>query len=158
MRRIIAIALILPLLVCGCAKAQAPPEPITDRVVAKVTVVHSSDEEYHISVEKDTDGVARYAFSFPDAVKGLEYSYVGDECTVSFNGLSISLANSPNGIVDRLHTVLCNNTPLTYDKDSGSFIASADNFSYRIFTLSDGNLSIIRITDPEYCYYFNYDP
>lgn len=158
MKRIILLCISFALLLCSCAKSDTLPDPITDAVKAKVTVVVSSQEEYHISVEKDTDGVARYVFSFPDGVNGLEYSYVGDECTVSFNGLSLSLANSPNGVVDRLHMILCSNEPMSYDKDSGSFVGSTDNFSYRIFTLSDGNLSIIRTTDPEYCYYFNYDP
>ncbi len=152
------LCLSILLILCGCAKSDAPDDPITDRVKSKVTVVVSAEEEYHLSVDKDTDGVARYTFSFPDEVKGLEYSYVGDECTVSFNGLSLSLSSSPNGVVDRLHTVLCSQEPVSYDNESGSFIGSTDNFSYRIFTISDGNLSIIRTVDPEYCYYFNYDP
>ena len=158
MKRVCVLLLTSIFLLCGCSKGETLPDPITDRVKAKVTVVISASEEYHISVDKDTDGVARYSFSYPDEVKGLEYAYVGDECTISFNGLSISLANSPNGVVDRLHLILCCSTQVSYDKDSGSFLGSADNFSYRIFTLSDGNLSIIRITEPEYCYYFNYDP
>ncbi len=158
MKRLILSMLLCLLFMAGCSKGVQPKEPITDAVTAKVTVIGDGDREYRLDVQKDLDGVARYSFTFPDDVKGLEYSYVGSECTVSFNGLSLSLGNSPNGVVDCLHIVLCNKAALTYDNEAGCFLGATDNFSYRLFTLSDGNLSVIRLDEPKFNYYFNYNP
>lgn len=158
MNRIFLGCLAIAVFLCSCASQSPPPDPVLDSVKGKVTAIGSDDMEYHITVEKDSDSVARYSFTYPDEVKGLEYAYVGEQCTVTYQGLELSLSTCPNGVVDRLHLILTNKAPLAYDNDSGSFDGSTENFSFRIFTLSDGNLSIIRVSEPEFCYYFNYDP
>lgn len=156
MKRVCVLAL-CALLLTACARSAAPANPITQRIHASVTA-EQGEEEYRLDVEKDSDEVATYTFSYPESVKGLTYSYLGEACTVSFHGLAIALADCPNGVADRLHEVLTAKTPPAYQKETKSYSGETENLSYRMFTLSDGNVSVIRLEKPKICYYFQYTP
>ena len=141
----------------ACGKSVHSADPITQCVRASVTA-EQGEEEYRLDVEKDSDEVATYTFSYPESVKGLSYSYLGDDCTVSFHGLTLSLSDCPNGVADLLHEILTAEEPPLYQNETKSYSGSTENLSYRMFTLSDGNISVIRLDNPQICYYFNYTP
>ena len=139
----------------GC-RASVPPMPLTERVYCSVTAI-VGDTEYRFSVEKDSDEIAIYRFLYPDVIDGLTYEFVGNECTVSFCGLSFSPADSISGVADLLHEILTfDRSLLRYEEDG--YFADSESGRFRILTLSDGNVSEIVSQDDEIHLYFNYAP
>lgn len=137
-------------------RAAPPPLPLTESVHCAVTAV-VGENEYHLTVEKDSDEIATYRFTFPEAIDGLTYAFVGGEHTLSFGGLSYPAGGSVTGAVDRLHQVLTfDRSRLAYGPDG--FLAETESGRFRILTLSDGNVSEIVSEDNEIYCYFNYAP
>ena len=155
--RLAACAACIFVLLSGCTVRQSAKTPIVDGIKCAVTAVYD-EEEYHFSVDRTSSDMAQYTLSYPEDLNGLSYTFLSDECTLSYNGLQISLYSAPNGVIDILNTVLANCVELTYDSATLSFIGEYNNLKYHIFTMNDGNLSVITVGEPNISYYFNFTP
>ncbi len=155
--RIAALAAAVAVLVCGCTVRAPSKKPIVDGIKCAVTAVYAEDE-YHFSVDRTSSDMAQYTLSYPEDLNGLSYTFLNDECTLTYNGLQISLYSAPNGVIDILNTVLANCSELNYDSATLSFTGEYNNLKYHVFTMNDGNLSVISVLEPNISYYFNFNP
>ena len=155
--RFAALAACIAVMFSSCASAQTAKAPIVDGIKCAVTAVYA-DEEYHFSVDRTSSDMAQYILSYPEDLNGLSYTFLNDECTLTYNGLQISLYTAPNGVIDILNMVLSNSGELSYDNATLSFTGEYNNLKYHIFTMNDGNLSVISVLEPNISYYFNFNP
>ena len=152
----IAVTLAAALALTACGRTAQPVPPLTQTVACSVTA-RVGETEYRLDIAKDSDEVAAYCFTYPEAVAGLTYAYIGETCTVSFLGQSLAPPADARSIVSVLHQALTASAPV-YRPQESCFVGEGAGVPYRLYSLSDGNVSVIRTEDPPIEYYFNYAP
>lgn len=101
MRKLFVIPFIILMLLCGCSKSLEPAPPKTE---FSATVV-CENETYNITHNGKT--ITTITCIEPQELKGLTYSYQGNEVSINYNSLSYKPSDElPDNKITDLHRII----------------------------------------------------